>query len=65
MPEIKNHLARPGATIVAVGTNVLRKVFDFEPFVRATEKALGVPIRVISGRRESELAIRGGAFGLE
>jgi exopolyphosphatase/guanosine-5'-triphosphate,3'-diphosphate pyrophosphatase len=54
-----------GATIIAVGTSALRDASNSEGFLRVAEKALGVPIEVISGGREAELAFRGGVFGLK
>lgn len=49
----------PRHQIRAVGTKTLRAARQIEPFLKAAEKALGVPIQVISGFEEARLVYSG------
>lgn len=57
-------IAAVGATTVSVvGTSVTRRAADLEPLDALSRTAFGVPIEVLSGEREAELAFAGAAAG--
>jgi exopolyphosphatase/guanosine-5'-triphosphate,3'-diphosphate pyrophosphatase len=53
----------PDQHIRAVGTNTLRRARNADEFGRLAERALGVPIEIISGREEARLIFKGVTFG--
>ncbi len=46
-------------TLLAVATEAVRQATDGEQFARQAGEAIGVPVHVISGRREAELSFLG------
>ncbi|WP_075185155.1 Ppx/GppA phosphatase family protein [Teredinibacter haidensis] len=49
----------PRAQVRAVGTKTLRSARNAKSFIKAAEKALGVPIQIISGYEEARLVYNG------
>jgi len=52
----------PLRNIRAVGTNTLREAKNSKDFLKKANKALGVPIEIISGREEARLIFTGVAY---
>ena len=47
--------------LIACATEAVREASDGRSFVRSAGEAIGVPVRIISGRREAELSFEGAA----
>src|SRR5205823_1679521 len=47
--------------LIAAATQAVRQACDGRAFVRQAGEVLGVPVRIISARREAELSFRGAA----
>ena len=50
--------------VLAVGTHAMRRASQNAAFLRAAERALGVPIEIISGEREASFAFSGAVRSL-
>ncbi len=62
--EFAQAAAQEHAELVAVGTSALREARNAQVFVEAARRVLGVPVEIISGQREAQLAFRGAVQGL-
>jgi exopolyphosphatase/guanosine-5'-triphosphate,3'-diphosphate pyrophosphatase len=51
-------------SVVAVGTNTMRRAKNSKPFLRKAKKALGHPISIIAGREEARLIYLGVSHSL-